>query len=184
MPIWSSRRACSERRLFRGQRGALRRSAARARAEAARSGRSALDVLEERSGLDARELVRHLARALGYDAASMADLEQAASGFEALPYPDAAPRLRADPRRRRRLALAFGDPFAADLRAWAEERIAEPFEWRLAHPRTSPCTLSRHEEGLRAMDGMVGAAAARRRHRGEGRRPVAGLDQRGCEPRS
>jgi general secretion pathway protein E len=131
-----------------------------ARAEAAHSGRSALDVLEERSGLDAGELVRRLARALGYGAASMADLEQASPAFEALPYPDAArhgcaPIRGADGR----LALAFGDPFAADLRAWAEERIAEPFEWRLAHPADLAVYLSRHEEGLRAMDGVVGDAA-------------------------
>jgi general secretion pathway protein E len=131
-----------------------------ARAEAAQSGRSALDVLEERSGLDARELVRRLARALGYDAASMADLEQARPAFEALPYPDAARRGCAPIRGADGgLALAFGDPFAPDLRAWAEERIAEPFEWRLAHPADLAVYLSRHEEGLRAMDGMVGAAA-------------------------
>jgi general secretion pathway protein E len=132
-----------------------------ARAEAAQSGRSALDVLEERSGLGAGELIRHLARALGYDAASMADLEQAQPAFEVLPYPDAARRGCAPLRGvDGSLALAFGDPFAADLRAWAEERIAEPFEWRLAHPADLAVYLSRHEEGLRAMDGMIGAAAA------------------------
>ena len=132
-----------------------------ARAEAARSGRSALDVLEERSGLGAGELVARLAGALGYGAATMADLEQARSAFDVLPYPDAARRGCAPIRYADgALALAFGDPFSADLRAWAEERIAEPFEWRLAHPADLAVYLSRHEEGMRAMDGVVEPAAA------------------------
>src|SRR5262245_4274827 len=63
-----------------------------ARGEAARSGRQVLDVLEERSGLHAGALVAGLAEALGYRAATMADLERAQSAFEVLPYADAARR--------------------------------------------------------------------------------------------
>ena len=48
-----------------------------ARGEAARSGRQVIDVLEERSGLRAGALVAGLAGALGYRAATMADLERA-----------------------------------------------------------------------------------------------------------
>ena len=118
-----------------------------ARAEAARSGRSTFAVLEERSGLDAGEFVSRLARALGYDAATMAELEQAESAFDVLSYPEAARRGCAPVRTADgRLALAFGDPFATDLRAWAEERIAEPYEWRLAHPADLAVYLARHEE--------------------------------------
>jgi general secretion pathway protein E len=132
-----------------------------ARAEAVRSGRQVLDVLEERSGLEAGDLITYLAAALGYRAAAMADLECAHSAFEVLPYAEAARRGCAPIRGADgALALAFGDPFAADLRAWAEERIAEPFEWLLAHPADLAVYLSRHEEGLRAMDGAVEAAAA------------------------
>ena len=50
-----------------------------ARGEAARSGRKPLDVLEERCGLAPAEFVARLADALGYRAATMADLERAAS---------------------------------------------------------------------------------------------------------
>ena len=131
-----------------------------ARGEAARSGRRVLDVLEERSGLQAGELVARLAGTLGYRAATMADLERAQSAFDVLPYADAARRGCAPVRGAGgALALAFGDPFAADLRAWAEERIAEPFEWLLAHPADLAVYLARHEEGLRAMDGVVDVAA-------------------------
>ncbi len=132
-----------------------------ARGEAARSGRKPLEVLEERCALPPAEFVARLADALGYRAATMADLERAASAFDLLPYPEAARRGCAPMRAGDgALALAFCDPFAADLRAWAEERIAEPFEWRLAHSADLAVYLSRHEEGLRAMDGAVGAAAA------------------------
>jgi len=131
-----------------------------ARGEAARNGRRVLDVLEERSGLQAGELVARLASTLGYRAATMADLERAQSAFDVLPYADAARRGCAPVRGAGgALALAFGDPFAADLRAWAEERIAEPFEWLLAHPADLAVYLARHEEGLRAMDGVVDVAA-------------------------
>jgi len=138
-----------------------------ARGEAARSGRQVIDVLEERSGLHAGALVAGLAGALGYRAATMAELERAASAFDVLPYADAARRGCAPIRRAGGgLALAFGDPFAADLRAWAEERIAEPFEWLLVHPADLAVYLSRHEEGLHAMDGAVEAAA--QQSQGEG----------------
>ena len=63
-----------------------------ARGEAARSGRQVLDILEERSGLRAGALVAGLAGALGYRAATMAELERAASAFDVLPYADAARR--------------------------------------------------------------------------------------------
>ena len=61
-----------------------------ARGEAARSGRPVLDVLEERCGLHAGALVAGLAGALGYRAATMAELERAQSAFDVVPYADAA----------------------------------------------------------------------------------------------
>ena len=90
----------------------------------------------------------------------MADLERASSAFDVLPYADAARRGCAPSAP---LTAASRSPsatlFAADLRAWAEERIAEPFEWLLVHPADLAVYLSRHEDGLHAMDGAVEAAA-------------------------
>jgi general secretion pathway protein E len=132
-----------------------------ARSQAARSGRAALEILEDQCGLVGAELIARLAAMLGYEAATMADLERAQAAFDVLPYPEAARRGCAPIRDADgALALAFGDPFAGELRAWAQERIAEPFRLRLAHPADLAVYLARHEEGMRAMDGVVAAAAA------------------------
>jgi general secretion pathway protein E len=139
-----------------------------ARDEAARSGRNLMEVIEERSGLEAGESVGRLADALGYGAAHMADLNRAVPAFDLLPYPEAARRgcvlvRRADGA----LALVFGDPFAADLRAWAEERIGQPFEHLLAHPADLAAYLARYEDELRAMDDVVDAAPREPSGRGD-----------------
>jgi general secretion pathway protein E len=52
------------------------------------------------------------------------------------------------------LLLVCDDPFSLDNHAWAEERIAAPFEWRLAHRRDLAAYLSSHEETLRALDAV------------------------------
>ena len=139
-----------------------------ARDDAARSGRNLIDVIEERSGLAAGESVERLADALGYGAARMADLNRAVPAFDLLPYPDAARRACVLVRREDGpLALVFGDPFAADLRAWAEERVGQPFEHMLAHPADLAAYLARYENDLRAMDEVVNAAQQEPSSRGE-----------------
>ncbi len=131
-----------------------------ARQEAASCGRPALELLEERCGLPAGEFVAGLAEALGYGAASMADLERAASAFDVLPYAEAARRGCAAVRGAGgALALVLSDPFAPHLAAWANERIAERFELVLAHRADLAVYLARHEDQLRAMDGVVAAPA-------------------------
>jgi general secretion pathway protein E len=131
-----------------------------AREDAARSGRNLIDVLEERGGLTSSESVACLADALGYGAARMADLNRAAPAFDLLPYPEAARRACVLVRREDdSLALVFGDPLAPDLHAWAEERIGQAFERVLAHPADLAAYVARYEDKLRAMDGVVEAAA-------------------------
>jgi len=137
-----------------------------ARDEAARTGRSVVDLIEERSALANGETVRHLADALGYAAARMADLNDTVPAFDLLPYPEAA---RHDCVLVRRndgsLALVFGAPFAGELHAWAEERIGESFERVLAHPADLAAYLARYEDNLRAMDGVAGVAAEESKNR-------------------
>jgi general secretion pathway protein E len=49
----------------------------------------------------------------------------------------------------------MGDPFDCDLQAWAEQRVPARFRWCLAHSADVAAYLARHEESLRAMDGLL-----------------------------
>src|SRR6266571_4246314 len=52
------------------------------------------------------------------------------------------------------LWLATDDPFSAELKAWAEERIPQAFAWRLVHRGDLVALLASHEETLRALDAV------------------------------
>ena len=54
------------------------------------------------------------------------------------------------------LILVFSDPFNAALQDWAIEYIKQPFTWQLAHSTDIAAYLARHEETMRAMDGLPG----------------------------
>ena len=118
--------------------------------------RRTVEVLEEQSGLDARSFTRALADTLHYAPLEMDDLYRLTPGFDVLPYADAIEReciaLRDDTGN---LTLVISDPFNNALQAWAEQRIASPFDWKLAHRADVAAYLARHEETLRAMDSLL-----------------------------
>jgi general secretion pathway protein E len=134
---------------------------AAARAEARSAGVRVVDALEAISGLPPVEFIRRLATTARFVALAMDDLHRLRAAFDVLPFAEAAQHeciaLRdADGA----LLLALGDPFDTGVRAWAQERVDEPFSWRLAHPADIRAYLSRHEESLHAMDSVLGAAAS------------------------
>ena len=53
------------------------------------------------------------------------------------------------------LVMMIADPFNLGLRDWAEERVHARLDIRLAHRGDIAAYLARHEETLRAMDGIV-----------------------------
>jgi general secretion pathway protein E len=133
---------------------------AQAREAAAASRRRLVDVLEESLKQDADGFTARLAQTLRLEHLSMAELRTAAPAFDVLPFGESAQRgcalLRgADGR----LMLAFDDPFSAELHAWAEERIAQPFSWCLVHRGDLVAFLATHEESMRALDELEGEAA-------------------------
>jgi general secretion pathway protein E len=86
----------------------------------------------------------------------MAEMDVLLPAFDLLPYTEALAHgcvLFRD--EGGALVLAFGDPFNAALRPWAEERIAHPVHWRLAHGSEVSAYLSRHGETMRAMDAVL-----------------------------
>ena len=139
---------------------------AQARAAAAAARRRVVDVLEESLGLQADAYTARLAQTLRLQTLPMAELRRMAPAFDLLPFAECAQHgcvlLRGDGE----LLLAIDDPFSGELQAWAEERIAAPFGWRLAHRGDLVAYLAAHEESLRALDAVQGGAAAGPEERG------------------
>jgi general secretion pathway protein E len=125
---------------------------AHARAGAAAARRRLIEVLEESVGADPDRFTAELARTLRLHRMTMAELRAAAPAFDLLPFAECAQRGCVLVRSENRFYLAFDDPFSAELQAWAEERISEPFLWCLVHRGDLVAYLAAHEESLRALD--------------------------------
>ena len=134
---------------------------AEARSVARASRRRLVDVLEERLALDPDAFTARVGATLQLPVLRMEELRRAVPAFELLPFSECAQRgcalLRMPDGE---LLLATDDPFSAELSAWAEERLAEPFEWRLVHRGDLVAFLAGHEETLRALDSVQAEAAA------------------------
>jgi len=139
----------------------------RARSAAAAARRRLVEVLEESLAQDPDTFTARLAGTLRLERMTMSELRAATPLFEQLPFAECAQRgcvlLRtADGR----LVLAFDDPFSAELQSWAEERLAEPFQWCLVHRGDLVAYLAAHEESLRALDDVRAALPATADDRG------------------
>ena len=134
----------------------------RAKEEAASTGRSVIEVLEDQTGLPAAALVEAVGLTLHYPTASMDELYQLVPAFDILPFAEAMQHeCILFEEQGGGHCLVFSDPFTARFRRWAEERLSLPFTWRLAHPSDVAAYLARHEDGLRAMDALLPATNAR-----------------------
>ncbi len=127
-----------------------------ARVAALQAGSRTVEMLEERSGLDAEPFIQTLADTLHYNVLTMDGLNRLSPAFDVLPFAEAVEHeciaLRDEDGG---LILAMSDPFDSGLQGWAEQRIALPFGWGLAHRADVAAYLSRHEETLHAMDGLL-----------------------------
>jgi len=131
-----------------------------ARALAASSQRSVIEVLEDRSQMTPDAFTRALAQTLDFRALAMADLHALDPAFDILPFPLALERgcmlfreSGGD------FLLALSDPLDRDLHTWAQTRLAEDFAIGVVHRADLAAYLSRHEETLRAMDSVLPDAA-------------------------
>ena len=96
----------------------------------------------------------------------MSEMDQLVPAFDLLPYTEALARGCLLFRNGTELIFAFGDPFNASLRPWAEERIPSAVQWRLAHPADVSAFLARHGETMRAMDSLLTQAVRDEGNRG------------------
>ncbi|MEQ1814229.1 MAG: GspE/PulE family protein [Candidatus Nitrotoga sp.] len=127
-----------------------------ARKLARQSQRRIIEVLEDQAGLSSIDFMRALGAAFHYTVADINDIHRLEPDFDVLSFREALKRecipLR-DPEQG--LLIVFSDPFAEGFGDWVLEKIREPFVWRLAHHADIAAFLSRHEETLKAMDGIL-----------------------------
>lgn len=127
-----------------------------ARVLASATGRRLMDVLEEQSGLSKDAFLQALSGCLDYQLATMSYLDNMQPAFDLLSFTESAEKecllLREIDGN---LVLIITDPFNVDMQAWAEQRIAHLFTWRLAGRADVVAYLSRHEDTLRTMDELV-----------------------------
>jgi general secretion pathway protein E len=129
---------------------------AAARAHARATGTRIVDALEAIAGLPAAEFVARLAATVRFAPLTMDDLHRLRAAFDVLPFAEAVQHQCLALRNTEgELFLAFGDPFDAGVRAWAEERVRAAFAFRLAHAADIRAYLTRQEESMHAMDSVL-----------------------------
>ncbi|MCE3603614.1 GspE/PulE family protein [Massilia sp. P8910] len=125
-----------------------------ARARAASSGRSMVDILDEDLSLAPDQFVACLARTLHFDIATMDDLYSWTPAFALLSFRDSYKRgcfLAWDGTV---LVGVLADPFDMALQAYIDA-IDQTVSWRLAHRYDLSAFFAVHEESLRAIDTAI-----------------------------
>jgi general secretion pathway protein E len=133
---------------------------ARAIADAARTGRSTIDILKETSGHAPANLARGLAAALDYRFVGGEELSMLEPAFDILPPSEATRRFCAVVRSSSGLLAIVADPFDSGLRSWLETRTAEVLEWAVAAHHELANFIARRAEALRAIDAVLSQAEA------------------------
>jgi len=126
-----------------------------AAARAAAGRRRVVDVLEERLALDPDTFTDRVGLTARMPVMRMDELRRMTPAFDVLPFNECSQRgcaLLRDATGEH--LLAVDDPFSNELTAWAGERLALPFAWRLVHRGDLVAYLASHEETLRALDAV------------------------------
>ena len=131
-------------------------------ARAAAAGRRrVVDVLEEKLALDPDAYTSRLGVTVHMAVMRMDELRRMTPAFDLLSFNECSQHgcalLRDEDGDH---LLAMDDPFSIELPAWAEERLAIPFAWRLVHRGDLVAFLASHEETLRALDAVQAEVAA------------------------
>ena len=132
-------------------------SLTRLRQDAQTASQSLMVRVQEAFGLDADTALQQLAAHSKLPAFDMAALNALTADFHPLDFNEATRRgclLARDAGSQRWLLLT--DPWDQSTRAYVGHVLGVPFKTGLAHPADLAALLARHEEGLRAMDGMGG----------------------------
>jgi general secretion pathway protein E len=123
--------------------------------------RRVIEVLEDITQYHQEDFLQALSQTLHFAAVSMKELHQLIAAFEIIPFAKAQQKeclafISSEGEPNHGLMLVFADPFNDSLQEWALENIKQPFTWHLAHRNDIAAFLARHEETMRAMDGLHG----------------------------
>jgi len=122
------------------------------------AGQAVMLRLQEQFGLDADATLHLLAAYCRLPAFDMAALNALAVDFGKLGFNEAGRRHCLVARdAEEQLWLLLTDPWDSASRAYAGHVLGAPFKTGLAHPADLAALLARHEEGLRAMEGVGGS---------------------------
>jgi general secretion pathway protein E len=133
---------------------------ARAIADAARTGRSTIDILKETAGRAPADLAKALAAALDYRFVGGEELSMLEPAFDILPPSEATRRFCAVARSSSGFLAIVADPFDSALRSWLETRTTEVLEWAVAAHHELANFIARRAEALRAIDSVLSQAEA------------------------
>jgi general secretion pathway protein E len=129
-----------------------------AMAEAARAGRSAVDVLSETTGRSPHDLAQAVAATLDYRFVGGDELSALEPAFDILPPSEATRRCCAVVRAPGGLLAIVADPFDSALRSWLETRTVDVLEWAVAAKHELANFIARRAEALRAIDSVLSQA--------------------------
>lgn len=117
--------------------------------------RRAIEVLEELTGEAQEPFLQRLSATLHYSAISMKELHGMTAAFDVIAFATAQQKeCLAFYGDNKNLILVFADPFNDSLQEWAQEAVKQACTWRLAHRSDIAAFLAKHEETMRAMDGL------------------------------
>jgi general secretion pathway protein E len=114
-----------------------------------------IETLEKEMGCPPAEFVERLSERLHMAAISLDEMRAAEPTFEVISFAECMRRLCVALRAGDgTLLMTLGNPYDLDTQDWIEERVREPFGYRIAHRLDVAAYLSQQETQLRALDGI------------------------------
>jgi general secretion pathway protein E len=114
-----------------------------------------IEALEKEMACGPAEFVERVSDRLRIAAIALEEMRAMAPAFDVIAFADATRRscvaLRAADGM---LLVVLGNPYDLDTQDWVEERLREPFGYRIAHRLEVAAYLSQQETQLRALDGI------------------------------
>ena len=99
--------------------------------------------------------IERASQSLHIAAIALDEMRAGAPAFDAIPFAEATRRNCAALRAADGMLLVvLGNPYDLDTQDWVEERVREPFGYRIAHRLEIAAYLSQQETQLRALDGF------------------------------